>query len=82
MSICKAIAGISKKQTAGGYGPRPRKGERNMKKKYETLEEATALYTAHTGNIPEAWEMVDLYHRYRNEWQGYNGFLDWLIYNG
>ena len=52
-----------------------------MKKKSETLAEATALYTAHTGNIPEAWEMIDMYHRYRNVWKLYDGFIDWLIYN-
>ncbi len=51
-----------------------------MKKKYTTLEEATAQYTAHTGKIPEAWAMIDLYHRYRNEWKSFDGFLDWLIY--
>lgn len=52
-----------------------------MKKKYETLEEATAQYTAHTGEIPEAGAMFDLYHRYRNEWKAFDGFLDWLIYH-
>lgn len=52
-----------------------------MKKKYTTFEEATAQYTAHTGEIPEAGAMIDLYHRYRNVWQSFNGFLDWLIYN-
>lgn len=52
-----------------------------MKRKYETLEEATAQYTAHTGEIPEAGAMFDLYHRYRNEWKAFDGFLDWLIYH-
>ncbi len=52
-----------------------------MKKKYTTLEDATAQYTAHTGEIPEAWAMIDLYHRYRAEWKHYKDFLEWLIYN-
>lgn len=52
-----------------------------MKKKYETLEEATAIYTKYAECIPEEADMVDMYHRYRNEWKGFNGFLDWLMYH-
>jgi hypothetical protein len=25
--------------------------------------------------------MIDMYHRYRNVWKLYDGFIDWLIYN-
>jgi len=50
-------------------------------KKYTSMDEAIAQYTAHTGLIPEVTAMIALYHLYRNEWKAFDGFLDWLIYN-
>lgn len=52
-----------------------------MKRKWTSFEEAEALYKSHTGESLDEWAMIDIYHRYRNEWKGYDGFLDWLIYN-
>ncbi len=52
-----------------------------MKKKYITLDEAIAQYTEYTGAIPEAGDMIDMYHCYRNEWQAFGSFLDWLMYH-
>lgn len=52
-----------------------------MKRKYTTFDEAVAQYTQYTGDVPEAGKMIDLYHRYRNNWKSYNSFLEWMIYN-
>ena len=52
-----------------------------MRAKWTTLEEAEVQYTAITGKVPELSEMCDLYHRYRNEWKGFDGFHDWLTYH-
>lgn len=65
-------------QPAGGREKRGK--ELTMKKCWTTLEEAEVQYTAITGKVPELSEMCDLYHRYRNEWKGFDGFHDWLTY--
>lgn len=52
-----------------------------MKKRWTTLDEATAQYTAFTGKVPEYNRMIDLYHRYRNEWKHFDGFRDWMMYH-
>lgn len=53
-----------------------------MKKKWTPLDEATAQYTEITGEVPEEGQMIDLYHRYRNEWKHFDGFRDWMMYQG
>ena len=53
-----------------------------MKKKWTTIDEATAQYTEITGEVPEVGQMIDLYHRYRNEWKYFDGFRDWMMYQG
>ncbi len=65
----------------GATAPGTVKGVTNMKRKCITLEEATAQYAEYTGCIPEAGDMIDMYHCYRNEWKAYNGFIEWLMYH-
>lgn len=52
-----------------------------MKLKYTDFDEAVAQYTAHTGEAPDAGEMFEMYHQYRNNWQQYGSFAEWLTYN-
>lgn len=47
-----------------------------------TFEEATAEYTAMTGEIPTLNKMIELYHHYRKtlkdyEWKSFNEFMKW-----
>ena len=52
-----------------------------MKKRLTTFDEAEAQYKAYTGKAPELSKMCELYHRYRNEWNGFDDFHDWMIYH-
>ncbi len=52
-----------------------------MKKRWTTFDEAAAQYTAYTGKVPEESKMQDLYHQYRNEWKGFDGFRNWMEYH-
>ena len=52
-----------------------------MKKRWTTFDEAAAQYTAYTGKVPEESKMQVLYHQYRNEWKGFDGFRNWMEYH-
>jgi len=53
-----------------------------MKKTRTTYDEAIGIYATFYGMAPTVKEITDLWHRYANEWKHFNGFTDWLTYNG
>jgi len=74
---------VNPTQTPGATGGRARKAQKGrltMKKRWTTFDEATAQYTDFAGKVPEYGQMIDLYHRYRNEWTYFKDFHDWLMY--
>ena len=52
-----------------------------MKKKRDTFEQGIEIYNARYGKAPTISEIIDLWHRYANEWKHFDGFADWLTYH-
>ena len=53
-----------------------------MKKQRTTYEQAIAIWTAHHGTEPTYTQITNSWHRYANEWKHFDGYADWLYYNG
>jgi hypothetical protein len=53
-----------------------------MKKAKTAYEEAIVIYTTFYGTPPAFNEITGLYHKYANEWKHFDGFMNWLTYNG
>ena len=53
-----------------------------MKNKRTTFETAIEIYNKLTGSAPTEIIITNLWHVYAGEWKKWNGFEEWMVYQG